>query len=147
MDSYVMNGPWLMHTHTMHTIQMYFCLPFSPSHTQTSAHFTTFSLHSTCPHRQAASRGVHLWFHHNTILNRLIGQQYDICQYQMSAAIRFWFNSGACDWYETILWSFYTTSYIHALTLAHQLTKKQLNYNFIILFLCSSGYLKQKNNT
>ena len=82
-------------------------------------------------------RGENLWFHHDTILYRFIGQRYDICRYQKSAAIRFWFRGMRSIW-DDIICPFNTTSYNH-------INSHQLNYNFIILFLCSSGYLKQKN--
>ena len=86
---------------------------------------------------QIGVRGVNLWFHHDTILYRFIGQRYDICRYQKSAAIRFRFRGMRSIW-DDIICPFNTTSYNH-------INSHQLNYNFIILFLCSSGYLKQKN--
>ena len=55
-----------------------------------------------------STRGVNLWFHHDTILNRFIGQRYDNCRYQKSAAIRFRFDSVACDRYETISYAHLT---------------------------------------
>ena len=64
-------------------------------------------------HKMPISRGVNRCFHHNTISIRFIGQRYDILRYLKSAAIRFRFDSGACDRYETICpFNTSTTCYI-----------------------------------
>ena len=70
-----------------------------------------------------ATRGANLWFHHDMILNRFIRQRYDICRYKKSAAIRFRFDSGICDWYEAI-------SYAH---LTQPLTFTSTHINLIII--------------
>ena len=120
----------LLHT-TLNSQGMYLHVNFPPPPDHYCVDLCLFNIES---------RGVNLWFHHNTILNRLIGQQYD-----------FLLISKVCR--DTILIRFrgmlinmrqYHDNLTQPLTQhSHQLTKKQLHYNLIILFLCSSGYLEK----